>query len=134
MPPKKNKGNRRGNPASRTAQPRTRRDGNPPAAGPAPSQSVPPGLTSAKKTPSGLVAAKAPDQNLPAGLLPTVDPGQAEYAKLPAARPPAPAGAQPAAPKRAAARAVARDERLSSRVGVRIARTTPRSVRRGRSQ
>ena len=98
MPPKKNKGNRRGNPASRTAQPRTRRDGNPPAAGPAPSQSVPPGLTSAKKPLPGLAPAKAPDQNLPAGLLPAVDRGPAEYAKLPAARPAAPAGAQPAAP------------------------------------
>jgi phosphatidylglycerol---prolipoprotein diacylglyceryl transferase len=85
MPPtKKNKGNRRGNPASRAAQPRTRRDGAPSAptgtsAGPAPAdaspgaasaQGVPPGLTSARKPAPGLAPAKAPDQNLPAGLVP----------------------------------------------------------------
>jgi phosphatidylglycerol---prolipoprotein diacylglyceryl transferase len=106
MPPKKNKGNRRGNAAPRTAQPRTQRGGNPSAsapAGPAQAQAVPPGLTSAKKTSPGLVPAQAPDQNLPAGLLPgknTVDRGPAEYAKLPVARSAAPA--TPAAPARPA--------------------------------
>ena len=90
MPPtKKNKGNRRGNPAARAAQPRARRDGAPSAptgasAGSAPAgappgpasaqgaqgaQGVPPGLTSPQKTPPGLAPAKAPGQNLPAGLL-----------------------------------------------------------------
>jgi len=100
MPPaKKNKGNRRGNPASRAAQPRARRGGDsPPRAGapagpaqggaspnPAPVQSVPPGLTSAKKTPPGVAPAEAPGQNPPAGLVPgknAVDRGAAEYAKL----------------------------------------------------
>jgi phosphatidylglycerol---prolipoprotein diacylglyceryl transferase len=85
MPPtKKNKGNRRGNPASRAAQPRPRRDGAPSApasapAGPGPAdaspgaasaQGVPPGLTSAKKTAPGLASAKTPGQDLPAGLVP----------------------------------------------------------------
>ena len=74
MPPtKKNKkGNRRGNPAARAAQSRPRRDSAPSEATPSqvPAQSVPPGLTSAKKTSPGLIPAKAPDQNLPAGLVP----------------------------------------------------------------
>jgi phosphatidylglycerol---prolipoprotein diacylglyceryl transferase len=100
MPPaKKNKGNRRGNPASRAAQPRARRDGAPSApagasAGPDPAdaspaaasaQGVPPGLTSAKNPPPGLAPAKTPRQNLPAGLAPatnSADRGTADYAKL----------------------------------------------------
>ena len=95
MPPtKKNrKSNRRGNPAARAAQPRTRRDIDPPAPagasagtappgappGPASAPDVPPGLTSAKKAlpdltsvkqaPPGLVPAKAPEPALPAGLV-----------------------------------------------------------------
>jgi phosphatidylglycerol---prolipoprotein diacylglyceryl transferase len=103
MPPaKKNKGNRRGNPASRAAQPRARRDGAPstPAggsAGPAPAdaspdaalaqgaQGVPPGLTSAKSPPPDLASAKTPRQNLPAGLVSaknSADRGTADYGKL----------------------------------------------------
>jgi phosphatidylglycerol---prolipoprotein diacylglyceryl transferase len=106
MPPaKKNKGNRRGNPASRAAQPRTRPDGarsaqagasagaapadaSPgaaPAQGAQGAQGVPPGLTSAKKTPPGVASATAPGQNLPAGLVPaknSADRTTAEYAKL----------------------------------------------------
>jgi len=92
MPPtKKNrKSNRRGNPASRAAQPRTRRDGAPPGvpSGPAPAQGaqgvqgvqggqgVPPGLTSPQTTPAGLAPAKAPDQNMPPGLAPARAAGQ----------------------------------------------------------
>jgi len=84
MPParKNRKSNRRGNPAARAAQPRPRRDIDPPAPagasagaapegaspGPASARDVPPGLTSAKKTPPGLIPARAPGQNLPAGL------------------------------------------------------------------
>jgi len=118
MPPtKKNKkGNRRGNPAARAAQPRPRRDIEPPApagasAGPAPSgaapgpssaQGVPPGLTSPKKTSPGL----APDQNVPAGPASaknTGNRGKAEYASLvpPLAGPATPARAPSAAPARA---------------------------------
>jgi phosphatidylglycerol---prolipoprotein diacylglyceryl transferase len=100
MPPaKKNKGNRRGNPASRAAQPRTRPDGARSAqagasAGAAPAdvspgaasaQGVPPGLTSAKKTPPGVASATTPGQNLPAGPVPaknSADRTTAEYAKL----------------------------------------------------
>ena len=68
MPPTKRnkKGNRRGNPAARAAQPRPRPAGTAPAAAPPGSSSapaVPPGLTS-KKTSPGL----APGQDLPAGL------------------------------------------------------------------
>jgi phosphatidylglycerol---prolipoprotein diacylglyceryl transferase len=68
MPPTKRnkKGNRRGNPAARAAQPRPRPTGTAPAAAPPGSSSapaVPPGLTS-KKTIPGL----APGQDLPAGL------------------------------------------------------------------
>jgi phosphatidylglycerol---prolipoprotein diacylglyceryl transferase len=91
MPPtKKNKkSNRRGNPASRAAQPRTRRDSTPSAPasaspGPAPAADVPPGLTAPKKTPPGLVQ-PTPGQNVPAGLVPaknTVGRGATEYAKL----------------------------------------------------
>ncbi|MGH3203951.1 MAG: prolipoprotein diacylglyceryl transferase family protein [Streptosporangiaceae bacterium] len=91
MPPKKNKkSNRRGSPVPRTAQPRTRRDGDPAAPadappGPASARDVPPGLTSAKKTPPGLIPARASGQNLPAGLMPVknnLDRGTAEYARL----------------------------------------------------
>ena len=75
MPPKKNKkGNRRGNPAARAAQPRPRPAATPgtappratPGASPGspPAPSVPPGLTSARKTP----LSPAPGQDLPAGL------------------------------------------------------------------
>jgi phosphatidylglycerol---prolipoprotein diacylglyceryl transferase len=80
MPPKKNKkGNRSGNPAARAAQPRPRPAATPgtatprptpgaapPAATPGspPAPSVPPGLTSARKTP----LSPAPGQDLPAGL------------------------------------------------------------------
>jgi phosphatidylglycerol---prolipoprotein diacylglyceryl transferase len=80
MPPKKNKkGNRRGNPAARAAQPRPRPAANPgtappaatPGAAPAsappgssPATSVPPGLTPARKTP----LSPAPGQDLPARL------------------------------------------------------------------
>jgi phosphatidylglycerol---prolipoprotein diacylglyceryl transferase len=102
MPPtKKNKkSNRRGNPASRTAQPRTRRDSAPPApsgasAGPASSPDVPPGLTPPKKTPPGLVPA-TPGESLPAGLVPaksTVGRGTTDYAKLVP-----PSGGQPETP------------------------------------
>jgi phosphatidylglycerol---prolipoprotein diacylglyceryl transferase len=110
MPPtKKNKkSNRRGNPASRTAQPRTRRDGVPPApsgasAGPASSPDVAPGLTPPKKTPPGLVPA-APGQNLPAGLVPaksTAGRGTTDYAKVVPPRGGSAAGsAPPAAPAR----------------------------------
>jgi phosphatidylglycerol---prolipoprotein diacylglyceryl transferase len=91
MPPtKKNKkSNRRGNPASRAAQPRTRRDNAPSAPAsaspaPAPAPDVPPGLTAPKKTPPGLVP-PTPGQNVPAGLVPaknTVGRGTTEYAKL----------------------------------------------------
>jgi phosphatidylglycerol---prolipoprotein diacylglyceryl transferase len=110
MPPtKKNKkSNRRGNPAARTAQPRARRDGAPPASagaspGPASAPEVPPGLASPKKTPPGLVPA-APGQNLPTGLVPAKDTagrGTTEYAKL---APPGggPAGARSARPAAAA--------------------------------
>jgi len=77
MPPtKKNKkGNRRGNPAARTAQPQARRTSAPsapsaPSVPAGPAQDVPPGLTSAKKTPPGLVPATPPSPNLPAGLAP----------------------------------------------------------------
>jgi phosphatidylglycerol---prolipoprotein diacylglyceryl transferase len=107
MPPtKKNKGNRRGNPASRSAQPRARRDGDPPRApaGPASAQSVPPGLTSAKKTTSpGLIPAEAPGQNLPAGLASAKnarDQATAAAAKLipPVTAPAAPVSTPPATP------------------------------------
>ena len=122
MPPtKKNrKSNRRGGSAPRTAQPRIRRDGDPPAsagasagapaagapaagapagepAGLAPAQTVPPGLTSAKKTPSGLNPAKAPGQSQPASLVPGTkvtsvrSRGKAEAT-------PAPAAAEPETP------------------------------------
>ena len=82
MPPKKNKkGNRRGNPAARAAQPGPRPATPPPAATPGaappratrgaasppaspPAPSVPPGLTSARKTP----LSPAPGQDQPAGL------------------------------------------------------------------
>jgi phosphatidylglycerol---prolipoprotein diacylglyceryl transferase len=85
MPPKKNnKGNRRGNPAARAAQPRPRPAATPPPATPGtatprptpgaappgatpgspPAPSVPPGLTSARKT----ALSPAPGQDLPAGL------------------------------------------------------------------
>jgi len=121
MPPtKKNKGNRRGNPASRTAQPRTRRDSAPSAptgasagsapadasSGAAPTPSVPPGLTSPKKTSPGLIPTEAPGQNLPAGLVPaknTRDRAAAEYAKLipPVTGSADSVPAQPAAPARA---------------------------------
>ena len=72
MPPKRNKkGNRRGNPAARAAQPQARRRSAPPApAGVAPAQDVPPGLASPRKTPPGLVPAPPPGPNLPAGLAP----------------------------------------------------------------
>jgi phosphatidylglycerol---prolipoprotein diacylglyceryl transferase len=79
MPPtKKNKkGNRRGNPAARTAQPQTRRNSAPSVpAGPAPAQDVPPGLTSAKKTSPGLVPATPPSPSLPAGLAPAPAPAR----------------------------------------------------------
>ncbi len=84
MPPTKRnkKGNRRGNPAARAAQPRPRPAGTAPAAAPPGSGSapaVPPGLTSKKTSPGsssapavppGLAAAKktSPGQDLPAGL------------------------------------------------------------------
>jgi phosphatidylglycerol:prolipoprotein diacylglycerol transferase len=80
MPPtKKNKkGNRRGNPAARAAQPRPRPTGTaptgvsdgpapagaPPGSSPAPARAVPPGLTSAKKPPAN----QAPGQDLSAAL------------------------------------------------------------------
>jgi phosphatidylglycerol:prolipoprotein diacylglycerol transferase len=83
MPPKKNKkGNRRGNPAARAAQPRPRPAATPPPAatpgaappratpgaasppGSPPAPSVPPGLISARKTP----LSPAPGQDLSAGL------------------------------------------------------------------
>jgi phosphatidylglycerol:prolipoprotein diacylglycerol transferase len=80
MPPTKRnkKGNRRGNPAARAAQPRPRPTGTAPTAPGAPpatappgappgspsAPSVPPGLASAKKTPAG----PSPSQDLPAGL------------------------------------------------------------------
>ena len=101
MPPtKKNKkSNRRGNPAARTAQPQTRRNGAPSGpAGPAPAQDLPPGLTSPRKTPPGLVPATPPSPNLPAGL--TLTPAPARPAEpgptrprgtAQAERPPAPA-------------------------------------------
>ena len=103
MPPtKKNKGNRRGNPAARAAQPRTRRDGAPSAptgasAGSAPAgappgpaaaqgaqgaQGVTPGLTSAKKTPPGLTSPQKTPPGLtspektPPGLASAQAPGQ----------------------------------------------------------
>jgi phosphatidylglycerol---prolipoprotein diacylglyceryl transferase len=95
MPPtKRNKrGNRSGNPAARAAQQRPRRDLNPPAS-----------------------AGEPPDQNLPAGLVPTKsarDRRAAEYAKLipPAAAPvstaptPAPPTVSAAEPETAPARA-----------------------------
>ena len=79
MPPTKRnkKGNRRGNPAARAAQPRPRRDSAPSEAPPGQvqAQSVPPGLASAKKTSPGPIPAKAPDQNLPAGLVPAAPAG-----------------------------------------------------------
>jgi len=110
MPPtKKNKkSNRRGNPAARTAQPQTRRTGAPSGpAGPAPAQDLPPGLTSIRKTPPGLVPATPPSPNLPAGLTLTPAPAPARPAEpgptrprgtAQAERPPAPAepGAPPA--------------------------------------
>jgi phosphatidylglycerol---prolipoprotein diacylglyceryl transferase len=88
MPPtrKNKKGNRRGNPAARAAQPRPRPTGTAPpgaSAGPAPvgappgsspAQTVPPGLTSAKKTspgsssPPAVPPGLAADHDLPAGL------------------------------------------------------------------
>jgi phosphatidylglycerol---prolipoprotein diacylglyceryl transferase len=84
MPPTKRnkKGNRRGNPAARAAQPRPRPTGTAPAAAPPGSSSapaVPPGLTSKKTSPGsssapavppGLASAKqaSPGQDLPAGL------------------------------------------------------------------
>jgi phosphatidylglycerol---prolipoprotein diacylglyceryl transferase len=119
MPPtKKNKkSNRRGNPASRAAQPRTRRDSAPSAPasaspGPAPAPDVPPGLTAPKKTPPGLVPA-TPGQNLPAGLVPvknTAGRGTTEYAKLvPPSGGPASAGsARPAAAAPARSRSTAK--------------------------
>ena len=103
MPPtKKNKkSNRRGNPAARTAQPQTRRNGAPSGpAGPAPAQDLPPGLTSPRKTPPGLVPATPPSPNLPAGLTLTPTPAPARPAEpgptrprgtAQAERPPAPA-------------------------------------------
>jgi phosphatidylglycerol---prolipoprotein diacylglyceryl transferase len=103
MPPtKKNKkGNRRGNPAARTPQARTRRDSAPPApagasSGPARAPEVPPGLTSAKKVPPGPVTATPAGQNLPAGLAPA-----AARSAAPAAAPGQPRGtarARPPAP------------------------------------
>ena len=112
MPPtKKNrKSNRRGNPASRAAQPRTRRDGAPPGvpSGPAPAQGaqgvqggqgVPPGLTSPQTTPAGLAPAKAPGQNMPPGLAPARAAGQnppAGLAPAKAASQNPPAGLVPA--------------------------------------
>jgi phosphatidylglycerol---prolipoprotein diacylglyceryl transferase len=84
MPPTKRnkKGNRRGNPAARAAQPRPRPTGTASAAAPPGSSSapaVPPGLTSKKTSPGsssapavppGLASAKktSPGQDLPAGL------------------------------------------------------------------
>jgi phosphatidylglycerol---prolipoprotein diacylglyceryl transferase len=84
MPPTKRnkKGNRRGNPAARAAQPRPRPTGTAPAAAPPGSSSapaVPPGLTSKKTSPGsspapavppGLASAKktSPGQDLPAAL------------------------------------------------------------------
>jgi phosphatidylglycerol:prolipoprotein diacylglycerol transferase len=127
MPPtKKNKkSSRRGSSAPRAAQPRPRRDSDPPAppgasAGPAPSgasagripasappglapaQDIPVGLTSAKKTPAGRIPVTPPGQNLPAGLAPAknaLDRGTAEFAKLapPVARSAASATARPPA-------------------------------------
>jgi phosphatidylglycerol---prolipoprotein diacylglyceryl transferase len=124
MPPaKKNKkSNRRGNPAARAAQPRPRRDIDPPAPagasagpapagapqGPAPAQAVPPGLTSPKKASPGL----APDQNVPAGLVSaknTGDRGKADYATL---APPL-AGSTTSAPASSAAPARARSARVT---------------------
>jgi phosphatidylglycerol---prolipoprotein diacylglyceryl transferase len=80
MPPTKRnkKGNRRGNPAARAAQPRPRPTGTAPTTPGAPAATdppgappgspsapnVPPGLASAKKTPPG----PSPSQDLPAGL------------------------------------------------------------------
>jgi phosphatidylglycerol---prolipoprotein diacylglyceryl transferase len=106
MPPtKKNKkSNRRGNPAARTAQPRTRRDGAPPApAGaspdPAPAQDVPPGLTSPRKTAPSVVPAAPPGQSLPAGLAPaparSAVPAPARSAGRASARPAEAAPTQP---------------------------------------
>jgi len=120
MPPtKKNlKSNRRGNPASRAAQPRTRRDGAPSAPagasagsapagappGPAPAQGVqgvPPGLTSPQTTPPGLAPGKAAGQNSPPGLAPAGVAGQS----LPAGLAPAKAPGQNMPPGLAPARA-----------------------------
>jgi phosphatidylglycerol---prolipoprotein diacylglyceryl transferase len=134
MPPtKKNrKSNRRGNPASRTAQPRPRRASDPPApagasagsapsappgasasraapAGPAPAQDVPPGLTSAKQTLTGLIPAKAPAPTLPAGSMPVTSTRARSRATAEATPPPAaakpetpPAGTEDDVPKWAA--------------------------------
>jgi phosphatidylglycerol:prolipoprotein diacylglycerol transferase len=118
MPPtKKNKkGNRRGNPAARAAQPRTRRDGGAAGAppGPAQAQAVPPGLTSAPKTPPGLTSAPKTPPGLSSaaktgpGLAPAQAPGPGVPAGLVSAKNPA-VGldaaasqyAKPAAPARA---------------------------------
>jgi len=102
MPPtKKNKkSNRRGNPAARTAQPQTRRTGapsGPVGPAPAPAQDLPPGLTSPRKTPPGLVPATPPSPNLPEGL--TLAPA------------PAPAPARPAEPGPTRLRGTAQAER-----------------------
>ena len=123
MPPtKKNrKGNRRGNPAARAAQPRPRRDTGPAGASPGPSSasSVPPGLTSPKEAPPGLAPATTPGQNPPAGLMPAKNPRDRGTALIPpitgsalsAPAPPAtPAPARPAGATSARSRRKAEPE------------------------
>jgi len=123
MPPTKRnkKGNQRGNPAARAAQPRPRPAGTAPtgpSAGTAPT-GAPPGSSSAPAVPPGLTSAKktSPGQDLPAGLtsanngrdrgaarlIPAVPPVTTSARSVPA-QPGAPASARPTEPTAARSR------------------------------
>jgi phosphatidylglycerol---prolipoprotein diacylglyceryl transferase len=113
MPPtKKNKkGNRRGNPAARAAQPRPRPDGTAPTSGTSASASTaspastapagaPPGSSPAPPVPPGLAKKTSPGLDLPAGLTSAANGRDRGAARL---IPPITASAQPPAPAAPAA-------------------------------